>query len=77
MTGYGGTGELTKPWPVLRSSQETACDGKNPRTDAPCLRGQHVGRHRDADDCEWFDDGNLARPDWLDQVPDPIHDPRD
>lgn len=81
MTGRDGTSELTKPWPVLKSSQDTACDGKNPRTDDPCVRGQHTGSHCDAAGAEWLDSGDLARPDWLTRVPapvlDPVHDLRD
>ena len=42
-------------------------------TGRPCTRGGHQGFHRDDTGAEWLDDGDLSRPDWLDQ----IYDPRD
>lgn len=63
-----------KGWPILRSAQEVDCDGKNPMTGRICLRdASHQGYHRDDSGAEWLDDGDLARPDWLNEV----HDLRD
>ncbi|NIK57905.1 hypothetical protein [Kribbella shirazensis] len=58
-----------KGWPILHAAQDFACDGINPRTDARCILGRHKGFHRDDDGDEWLDDGDLARPDWLEQRP--------
>jgi hypothetical protein len=54
-------------WPVLRSAPEVACYGQNPHNDDPCALGQHRGPHRDEAGAEWLDDGDLARPDWLNE----------
>ena len=54
-------------WPVLRSAQDIGCYGRNPHTDDACLLGQHHGPHRDQAGVEWLDDGDLARPDWIDE----------
>lgn len=59
------TRHATEEWPVLRSAQESDCDGRNPRSDEPCVLGYHQGPHRDEAGDEWLDDGDLARPDWL------------
>lgn len=56
-----------RDWPVLRSAQEVTCYGRNPRSEDPCVLGQHQGPHRDTAGTEWLDDGDLARPDWLDE----------
>jgi hypothetical protein len=61
------TRQTTREWPVLRSAQEVDCDGRNPRSDEPCVLGYHQGPHRDGAGDEWLDDGDLARPDWLDE----------
>ncbi|TDO33227.1 hypothetical protein EV643_13325 [Kribbella sp. VKM Ac-2527] len=61
-----------RQWPALRSAQDLTCYGRNPRNDDPCILGQHQGPHRDDAGAEWLDDGDLARPDWLDE----LHDPR-
>lgn len=67
----GGEVDLSKErvqeWPVLRSAQELACDGRNPRTQMACVLGYHQGPHRDDAGAEWFDDGDLAHPDWPDE----------
>lgn len=57
--------QRTREWPVLRSAQELACDGRNPRADEPCVLGYHQGLHRDQAGDQWLDDGDLALPDWL------------
>jgi hypothetical protein len=49
------TRQSGREWPVLRSAQELDCDGRNPRTDKPCLLGYHQGPHRDAIGEEWLD----------------------
>jgi hypothetical protein len=54
-------------WPVLRSAQ-VSCYGRNTHTDDGCLPGQHQGPHRDRASVEWLADGDLARPDWLDEL---------
>jgi hypothetical protein len=59
------TRQRTFEWPVLRSAQELDCDGRNPHTDDPCVLGYHQGPHRDTSGTVWLDDGDLARPDWL------------
>jgi hypothetical protein len=41
------------------------CDGENPMTGTACVNGRHKGHHRDAIGAEWLDDGDLAKPDWL------------
>ncbi|WP_344231481.1 hypothetical protein [Kribbella hippodromi] len=66
----GRTVELdAKGWPLLRSAQDIACYGKNPRNDSPCVLGEHRGKHRNAAGVEWLDDGDLAHPDWLNPEP--------
>jgi hypothetical protein len=57
----------SKGWPILRSAQDLACDGKNPMTGRICVLGDHQGYHRDEIGTEWLDEGDLAHPDWLDQ----------
>jgi len=52
-------------WPILRAAREFTCDGKNPASDRVCLLGHHQGFHRDDTDAQWLDDGDLAKPDWL------------
>jgi hypothetical protein len=59
--------QRAQQWPVLRSAQDMRCDGRNPRTDEPCLLGYHHGPHRDGAGDEWLDEGDLARPDWLEK----------
>lgn len=59
------TRQAAGEWPVLHSAQELDCDGRNPRSDEPCVLGYHQGLHRDEASDEWLDDGDLARPDWL------------
>jgi hypothetical protein len=55
-----GTVDVTeqgaREWPVLRSAQELACDGRNPHTDELCVLGYHRGPHRDEAGAEWLDD---------------------
>lgn len=67
------TQRLLGPWPVLRSAQEVACYGVNPRSDDRCQLGEHQGHHQDEAGDRWLDDGDLAKPDW----PLDVHDPRD
>lgn len=57
--------QRTREWPILRSAQDLDCDGRNPHTDDPCLLGHHQGPHRDTVSSAWLDDGDLSRPDWL------------
>lgn len=61
------TEQRTREWPELRASQDIPCDGVNPRTDEKCALGYHQGFHRDSTGDQWLDDGDPARPDWLDQ----------
>ena len=63
--GQQGVEKDSKGWPILRSAQEFDCDGKNPMTGRICVLGDHQGYHRDEIGAEWLDDGDLARPDWL------------
>lgn len=51
-----------KGWPLLKSAQETDCDGTNPMTGRLCIRGRHAGYHGDDVRAEWKEE---------------IHDPRD
>lgn len=48
-----------------RSAKDLGCDGKNPTTGRTCVLGHHQGYHRDDAGAEWLDEGDLARPDWL------------
>lgn len=63
----------TEQWPILRAAQDFVCDGVNPRSGGKCLLGEHRGYHRDDAGDEWLDDGDPARPDWLNKP----YDPRD
>ncbi|MFI5734271.1 hypothetical protein ACIA49_29415 [Kribbella sp. NPDC051587] len=65
------TEPLLGAWPRLKSAREVACDGRNPRTDEFCLLGHHRGPHRDEAGDEWLDDGDLAKPDWITETPQP------
>jgi len=43
-------------WPELHAAER--CDGENPMTGRPCIRGDHKGFHRDAIGADWLDDGD-------------------
>lgn len=51
-----GVEKDSKGWPILRSAQDLACDGKNLMTGRTCLLGHHAGYHRDETGAEWLDD---------------------
>jgi len=72
----GGVDKDSAGWPILRSSHDIECDGKNPATGRSCILGHHKGFHRDESGTEWLDDGSESqtRPDWMHGHPFELRD---